>query len=69
MRRAQRIVHLHEEVVLRAIEWSEALAAFNCSPSPLSSPPTVSALERAESRLDEVVCKLVHELEHLAVSS
>jgi hypothetical protein len=65
MRRAQRIVQLEGEVVLRAIEWREAVAEA-------AARATDGSMIRADSmadRLDESVGRLVDELERLAVPS
>jgi hypothetical protein len=70
MRRAQRIVRLHGEVVLLAIDWREKLTAYleldEDGPRDVST-ARADELNAACDRLDELVGQLVDELERLAV--
>jgi hypothetical protein len=65
MRRAQRIVQLQSEVVLRSLEWLDALEAFHGAERGEALATSTAALENAEDRLQQLVIRLRTELEHL----
>jgi hypothetical protein len=65
MRRAQRIVALHGEVVLLAIDWREAMERARRDEGTFSNAGV--ELDAVTARLDDLVGRLVDELERLAV--